>query len=448
MRRTQIKEKLIRKANEEGINLKSIEINIDDNWVTLDNWNPLAKHGKCEVKYKINSVNKYPKKVSGILKNGFKKNLMRTDQEWRILISEKWPECELLTKDKIERGTQIIELKCICGNIREIQAKLAGKKRITNCVDCGIKKRSLNRVKNAEKKFKEKVAQDNPNVKIVGEYRGSHVNIDCECKICDHPWPTQPTHLFGKNCTGCPECGQLRANLSSTISDEDIKKRINDSKPSCIIIPEDSVYQPSDKKKGIKYGSIDLLCLKHGSFKFTTRDLTRGTFCRSCGASKGEFIVMNYLDKNGISYEYNKFCQDKSIGRFDLQKIIIKRINIVIEIDGYPMHFDYKNKDLSSYNAFGLQKAKAVKGFIDRQIMDKKKNNYCIKQHNAILIRIPYTFSSQSKIHNFLDNIFNNIENIKQKIIYADRQIYINHAIKMGRVNCSIKTLQRKVRNS
>ena len=120
----------------------------------------------------------------------------------------------------------------------------------------------------------------------------------------------------------------------------------------------------------------------------------------------------------------------------------------MIEIDGYPMHFDYKNKDLSSYNAFGLQKAKAVKGFIDRQIMDKKKNNYCIKQHNAILIRIPYTFSSQSKIHNFLDNIFNNIENIKQKIIYADRQIYINHAIKMGRVNCSIKTLQRKVRNS
>ena len=62
--------------------------------------------------------------------------------------------------------------------------------------------------------------------------------------------------------------------------------------------------------------------------------------CSKCigGISVGEIRVMTYFDNNNMSYTREKFCDVKSVGRFDFQDINNMKINL--EFDGYPFHFD------------------------------------------------------------------------------------------------------------
>tara|TARA_B100000963_G_scaffold202727_1_gene176541 strand:+ start:43253 stop:44854 length:1602 start_codon:yes stop_codon:yes gene_type:complete len=444
-RKTKIKQKLIDKANEEKIPLDTITIEIDNKYISLDEWEPLAIHNKCNCKYKINNVEKKPKKVGTILLNGFLKGKTRSDKEWRKHIIDNNPGYKIITKETIINNKKRIKLMCPKGHIWDVTVEgcINGQ-----CTDCYKLNRGKRRKENCAKKFKEKVAKDNPKVEILGEYKGSHEKVECKCKICSHKWPAPATHLFGKSPTGCPKCGQVRANIASSFTTTEFMDLVNKYKLPHILIPPNFIYQPSSIKLGIKYGYAALVCQKHGPFICTTDKLRSGILCPNCGKggiSSGESHIINYLENKRIGYVHDKQCDDPRCGRLDFQGIKIRNMNIVIEYDGYPMHFDYTNQNSTKYICFKLSKKKAVINFIGRQIMDKKKNYYCMKQDNTILIRVPYNYNTQNKIHNFLDNIFNNIENQKQKIIYADRQIYINHAIKMGKVNCAIKTLQRKV---
>ena len=53
--------------------------------------------------------------------------------------------------------------------------------------------------------FVEEVALHNPNVRIVGEYKGSHERIHARCTICGNDWyPVAGSLLRG---SGCPRCG-------------------------------------------------------------------------------------------------------------------------------------------------------------------------------------------------------------------------------------------------
>lgn len=439
---TQIKEKLIEKANEEKIPLDTITIEIDKKYISLDEWEPLSKHRKSLVKYKKNNVEKNPIKVGTILKNGFLKGKTRSDKEWRKHIIDNNPGYKIITEKPITNNKQRLNLMCPEGHIWPVTVNNCLK---TKCSTCQTINRGKKIQEKAKQEFKEKVAKDNPNVEILGEYKDSHAHVECKCKICSHEWAPPATHLYGKSATGCPECGRARAKTASCFTTTEFMDLVNKYKLPHIIIPPNFIYQPSSIELGIKYGFAALFCQKHGPFICTTALVRRGILCNRCsgGCSSGESHIINYFEKKGIGYIFNENCEDPRCGRLDFQGIKIRNINIVIEYDGYPMHFDYTNPNSTKHMAFKQNKEKAIINFIGRQIMDKKKNYYCMKQDNTILIRIPYNYNTQNKIHNFLDNIFNNIENQKQKIIYADRQIYINHAIKMGKVNCAIKTLQR-----
>ena len=453
--KSKLKEKIINKANEEKIDLKTIFIEINNEWKSLNDWEPSSKHYDCYLKYKINNKCKNPIKISAIFgpSGGFKKNRKLTDEEWREKILSLNEGCQIITKKPIKENRQEVILLCPEGHKNKYKVKvLLNNKRKSKyaCKNCAIKFRGKKKQENCARKFKEKVAKDNPKVEILGEYKGSHENVECKCKICSHEWAAPATHLIGKSATGCPECGQVRSNIASSFTTTEFMDLVNKYKLPHILIPPNFIYQPSSIELGIKYGFAALVCLKrgHGPFTCTTKKLRSGILCPKCGnggMSSGESHIINYLENKGIGYEYDKQCDDPRCGRLDFQGIKIRNINIVIEYDGYPMHFDYTNQN-STGIPFKLRKENAVINFIGRQIMDKKKNYYCMKQNNTILIRVPYNYNTQNKIHNFLDNIFNNIENQKQKIIYAARQIYINHAIKMGKVNCAIKTLQRKVK--
>lgn len=44
----------------------------------------------------------------------------------------------------------------------------------------------------------------NPQITIIGKYRGNSINIACKCKICGCEWEAKPYHLL--NGTGCRKC--------------------------------------------------------------------------------------------------------------------------------------------------------------------------------------------------------------------------------------------------
>lgn len=48
-----------------------------------------------------------------------------------------------------------------------------------------------------------KIHSINPNIKIVGKYHGTNKSVDCECKICGHPWSPVANTLYEH---GCPVC--------------------------------------------------------------------------------------------------------------------------------------------------------------------------------------------------------------------------------------------------
>ena len=112
-----------------------------------------------------------------------------------------------------------------------------------------------------------------------------------------------------------------------------------------------------------------------------------GQGCPICNISKGEYRVINFLEKNNIKYirqySFNKCKYIKKL-QFDFY---LKDLNICIEYDGI-QHFE-------SIKGLGGEKK-----FEQTQINDKIKTTFCLN-NNIILIRIKYNEKIENKI-NFL----------------------------------------------
>ena len=55
--------------------------------------------------------------------------------------------------------------------------------------------------------FIEEVSRFNPNVEIIGQYVNSKVNIKVRCRVCNHVWMANPSHLVRDR--GCPRCAEF-----------------------------------------------------------------------------------------------------------------------------------------------------------------------------------------------------------------------------------------------
>ena len=160
-RQTKIKKRLIDKANEEKIDLNTIFIEINNELISLDKWEPLAVHSKCNCKYKINNVEKKPKKVKTIILHGFKKGKTRTDKEWRKHIIDNNKGFKIITKEPIILNRQRIELLCPKGHTWPVTvANCVTEKSCSSCYELN---RGKTKKENAKRKFEKKVARDNPN---------------------------------------------------------------------------------------------------------------------------------------------------------------------------------------------------------------------------------------------------------------------------------------------
>ena len=115
--------------------------------------------------------------------------------------------------------------------------------------------------------------------------------------------------------------------------------------------------------------------------------------CKTCSSSisNGEIAVAKWLDAHNILYKTQyrfKDCKYKRMLPFDFY---IESLNMCIEFDGI---FHYKK-----------QPNITEKQFVEQQIRDKIKNEYC-KNNGIKLIRIPFWFLYNKKYKKILeDNI-------------------------------------------
>lgn len=75
------------------------------------------------------------------------------------------------------------------------------------CPTCGNIKKWDSRGRITTDEFKRRMLQINPDIEIIGEYKGSHELIKCRCKKCGVEWESYACNLQNQS-AGCPLCPQ------------------------------------------------------------------------------------------------------------------------------------------------------------------------------------------------------------------------------------------------
>ena len=127
---------------------------------------------------------------------------------------------------------------------------------------------------------------------------------------------------------------------------------------------------------------INIICMKHGMFEQTPNNHLAPSGCPKCFISKGENLIVNFLDKNNIRYSiqhtFNNCVGNKNKLRFDFY---LPDNGICIEFDG-KQHFEPVR-----FN--GCSQEEALRKFNNCKLSDEIKTNYCL-DNNIKLIRIPF----------------------------------------------------------
>lgn len=218
------------------------------------------------------------------------------------------------------------------------------------------------------------------------KYKNISTIIILKCNKDNYEWNTTYGRLIN-NGNGCPKCSNLGAETKEVMNINILQK----CKEKNYILMKPFVYKNSKSKMYLK-------CLKDNYewgvtyYSFIKND----TGCSRCLNSKGEKIILNYLNDNIIIF-FNQYkfkdCIYKKQLIFDFY---LPDYNLCIEYDGI-QHF-------KPFKYFGGETS-----FNDIKIKDNIKTDYC-NINNIKLIRI--TYKEINNIKNILNDIFKNKERL------------------------------------
>lgn len=146
------------------------------------------------------------------------------------------------------------------------------------------------------KEFYEKNPNAN-NIKILNEYIKSDINMDCECKICDHQWSTTPSTLLrGSN---CPKCAVIEQHNQQRKTHEQFIKEMKIKHPNIKILGE---YIDNST-------NIECECLIDGyKWSPTPNSLSNGHGCLQCS-------IRNNKGENSPRWNHNKTQEEREDDR-------------------------------------------------------------------------------------------------------------------------------------
>lgn len=124
----------------------------------------------------------------------------KTHEEYVEELAIKNPNIEVLER-YINRSTKI-KHKCII-HVYEWMATPGNILSNKGCPECG-KERLKNKHKKTHDEYVRQLAQVNPNIEVLEEYRGSQVSILHRCLVDEYEWYVRPNNILQGN--KCPKC--------------------------------------------------------------------------------------------------------------------------------------------------------------------------------------------------------------------------------------------------
>lgn len=260
------------------------------------------------------------------------------------------------------------------------------------CEKCGRIKIWDSRGRITTKDAMNKISTAHKNIKMIGEYKGSHSKTLFQCNIHNTTWESYYSNVLNGTCT-CPDCAYESMNKRLSLSNEDFLDRLFNDYP--YITPcEEYVNNETEMK---------LYCNIHNTYfnlqpRYLLYHKVKG--CPECSKSLGETKMIKTLTdlQYNIKTQYIfPDCIYKRPLKFDGYDIIN---NIAYEYQG-EQHYRPVN-----FNGISIEKSKEL--FKLTQERDNVKRLYC-NTHNIPLIEIPYWEYDDMKNY-----IINQIANIKQ----------------------------------
>lgn len=224
----------------------------------------------------------------------------------------------------------------------------------------------------------------NPDLKVISEYKGKNINIQCECLVDGTRFSCLPSNLLNRN-TICPQCAKRMMHEKFAFSTNDFNLKI---KSRSLIALEEYINKDT---------SILILCEKcNRSFRIRPSSLLyKNSDCPYCTCSKGEKRMGEILSKMGFNcipqYTFNN-CRNINVLRFDLYDELE---NVAFEYNGEQHYIPV------DFAGRGIEWAEAQLTNVKRR--DQIKIDYC-ESHNIPLIIIPYW--EFDNMENFIRNEF------------------------------------------
>lgn len=222
--------------------------------------------------------------------------LRKTNEEFQQEVREKNKYVEVLEPYK---GCNI-HLKCKCKSCGyEWKMTPSNLIRGRGCPECRGSQIG-NRLRKTHDAFVDEMSGINPDIILLGKYKGAFEPIECKCIKHNNIFFSSPTHLLNGK-TGCSKCRSEKISISLMKSHNDFVDDLHVINPSIKVIGD---YVGSGKRILVK-------CLKcNHEWTPQAGSLLCGTGCPKCCYSKGEERISNYLKSNSIDYELHYWFDD------------------------------------------------------------------------------------------------------------------------------------------
>ena len=204
-------------------------------------------------------------------------------------------------------------------------------------------------------------------------YENDRKNVKIICKTHGIFEQSPNNHLRGTKCPTCKSLSKIKTE-SNFILDS--------------ISKHGDLYDYSLVKYNGSTQKVSIICRKHGIFEQKANNHLSGQGCPICKSSKGEIVIMNYLDIKNIEYirEYRfSDCRNKNPLPFDF---FLPKLNICIEFNGIQ---HYKEIEYFTRNV----------PLSETNLKDYLKKTYCEK-NNIKLIVIKYNENIIEKLNNLI----------------------------------------------
>lgn len=189
------------------------------------------------------------------------------------------------------------------------------------CKECGKKKRPVNR-KNKSKEELVKLIEKNDHEWFEGEYLDSNTKIRINYKCGHEPHWVTPNH-YKTSGVGCPDCYELYMrgqNIAKERGKENFILAVKKNKHEWV---EGEYKSSKDKVR------IDYKC-GHEPHWITPGNYINDIDCPHCSESKGEKVIREYLESEGIKHK-TQFMFPGFSRKYDF---MIYELKTIVEVHG------------------------------------------------------------------------------------------------------------------